>query len=88
MNNLGAAAVGKGIRSMYGKLGQEGFKPGDEFIVAIKEGQKQGAAIILGDQDVDVTLRRMAQALQKKRPQPIAQSRFRIGTIHARNATH
>jgi len=65
LNNLGAAAVGKGIRGMYSKLGSEGFNPGEEFMVAIKEGQKQGATIVLGDQDVDVTLRRMAQALQK-----------------------
>lgn len=65
LNNLGAAAVGRGIRGMYSKLGSEGFNPGEEFIVAIKEGQRQGAAIVLGDQDVDVTLRRMAQAIQK-----------------------
>lgn len=65
LNSLGAAAVGKAIRGMYSKLGSEGFNPGEEFIVAIKEGQKQGSAIVLGDQDVDVTLKRMAQAIQK-----------------------
>lgn len=65
LNNLGAAAVGKGIRGLYSKLGSEGFNPGEEFVVAIKEGQKQGSAIVLGDQDVDVTLRRMSQAFQQ-----------------------
>ena len=65
LQGLGAAVVGKGIRSMYSKLGAEGFNPGEEFVVAIREGQKFGAAIVLGDQDVDVTLRRMAQAFQQ-----------------------
>ena len=63
--NLGAKAVGSGIRGLYSKLGNEGFNPGEEFVVAIREGQKQGAAVVLGDQDVDVTLRQMAKALQQ-----------------------
>ncbi|CAB9526870.1 TraB family [Seminavis robusta] len=65
LSNLGAAAVGKGIKSMYAKLGDEGFQPGEEFIVAIKEGQKIGSAVVLGDQDVDVTLRRMSEAIRQ-----------------------
>ena len=65
LQNLGGAAVGQGIRGLYSKLGSEGFNPGEEFVVAIREGQKQGAAIVLGDQDVDVTLRRMATAFQQ-----------------------
>lgn len=28
----------------------QGFKPGQEFIVAVQEGQKIGADIVLGDQ--------------------------------------
>lgn len=63
--NLGAKAVGSGIRGLYSKLGNEGFNPGEEFVVAIREGQKQGAAVVLGDQDVDVTLRQMAKALRQ-----------------------
>jgi len=65
LQGLGGAVVGKGIRSLYSKLGSEGFNPGEEFMVAIQEGQKQGAAVVLGDQDVDITLRRMAQAFQQ-----------------------
>ena len=65
LQGLGAAAVGKGIKSLYRKLGDEGFNPGEEFVAAIREGQKQGAAVVLGDQDVDVTLRRMSQAFQQ-----------------------
>jgi TraB/PrgY/gumN family len=65
LGGLGAAVVGKGIKSMYQKLGNEGFQPGEEFIVAIKEGQKLGSTVVLGDQDVDVTLRRLAQAIRE-----------------------
>jgi pheromone shutdown protein TraB len=65
LSGLGAAVVGKGIKSMYQKLGNEGFQPGEEFIIAIKEGQKIGSAVVLGDQDVDVTLRRLAQAIRE-----------------------
>ena len=63
--NLGAAAVGNGIRSMYSKLGSQGFNPGEEFVTAIREGQKLDAAIVLGDQDVDLTLRRLSVAFQQ-----------------------
>jgi pheromone shutdown protein TraB len=36
---------------------------GEEFVLAVQEGQKIGSAIILGDQDVELTLRRLVQAL-------------------------
>jgi uncharacterized protein YbaP (TraB family) len=61
--DAGAAAVGGAIRNMYKNLDQAGFNPGDEFVTAIREGQKLGADIVLGDQDVQVTLRRLTQAL-------------------------
>jgi pheromone shutdown protein TraB len=48
---------------MYRSLNQAGFNPGEEFAAAIREGQRQGAAIVLGDQDVEYTLRRLTQAL-------------------------
>lgn len=62
---LGAAAVGTAIKGMYGKMSQEGFNPGEEFAVAMREGQAVGATIVLGDRDVDVTLQRLSQALRK-----------------------
>lgn len=65
IQNLGAAAVGNGIRGLYSKLGSQGFNPGEEFVTAIREGQKLGAAVVLGDQDVDLTLRRLSQAFQQ-----------------------
>jgi pheromone shutdown protein TraB len=61
---LGAAAVGKAIQGMYKNLNQAGFNPGEEFVEAVREGRRIGADIVLGDRDVQVTLRRLVQALQ------------------------
>jgi hypothetical protein len=61
--NMGAAAVGNAIRSMYKNLDDAGFKPGDEFAMAIEAGRDINADIVLGDQDVQLTLRRLTQAL-------------------------
>lgn len=60
---FGANIIGKALRGMYKNLDQAGFKPGEEFIMAVKEGQAIGADIVLGDRDVEVTLRRLTQAL-------------------------
>jgi hypothetical protein len=61
--NFGASKLGGAIQGMYKNLDQQGFKPGEEFVLAVQEGQKIGSAIILGDQDVELTLRRLVQAL-------------------------
>jgi hypothetical protein len=61
----GAAAVGNSIKTMYQRLDQSGFSAGEEFVNAIRQGQKIGAAIVLGDRDVEVTLRRLALALSQ-----------------------
>ncbi|KAL7565736.1 hypothetical protein ACA910_005429 [Epithemia clementina (nom. ined.)] len=63
LQNWGAALVGKAIRGMYQQLGQAGFQPGQEFAVAMQAAQSLGADIILGDQDVKVTLQRLSAAL-------------------------
>ena len=60
-----SAAVGSGIKGMYKKLDSAGFNAGEEFVVAIQEGQKQNADIILGDRDVEVTLRRVTEGLSQ-----------------------
>jgi uncharacterized protein YbaP (TraB family) len=62
---LGSAAVGSAIKGMYSKLGNAGFNPGEEFVVAVREGQNVGAKVILGDRDVDVTLQRLSEALRR-----------------------
>jgi pheromone shutdown protein TraB len=61
--NIAGAAVGKGISSMYSNLSSSGFQPGEEFAEAIRTGREIDATIVLGDQDVQVTLRRLAEAL-------------------------
>ena len=60
---VGSVAVGNAIKGMYSKLNSSGFSAGEEFVVAIREGQKLGSAIVLGDRDVEVTLRRLTEAL-------------------------
>jgi hypothetical protein len=60
-----ANVVGNALRGLYKKLENEGIDAGQEFAAAIKEGLAQGATIVLGDQDVDVTLRRLTRALTR-----------------------
>jgi len=60
---FGAQAVGSALRGMYKNLNKAGFKPGEEFLYAVREGRAIGADIVLGDRDVEVTLRRLTEAL-------------------------
>jgi len=67
-NRLQKAAtdfVGGQIKGLYQQLENEGFSAGEEFVVAVKEGLAINATIVLGDRDVDVTLSRLTQAIQK-----------------------
>jgi hypothetical protein len=59
------ATVGKQLKGMYSRLDAAGFDSGEEFVRAVKEGQKLGADIVLGDRDVEVTLRRVTEGLAK-----------------------
>lgn len=61
--NWAASIVGKSVQGMYSNLSDAGFKPGEEFATAMRAGQEIGASIVLGDQDVQVTLRRLTEAL-------------------------
>lgn len=61
----GQDAVRKSIKGLYGKLEAQGFSAGEEFSIAMKEGLKLNSTIILGDQDVDVTLRRLTEAFTR-----------------------
>ena len=65
MTGVTAAAVGSAIKGMYQKLDSQGFQSGEEFVVAVKEGYNVGAKIILGDRDVEITLRRLSEALRQ-----------------------
>ena len=57
--------VGNSIKGLYSKLESQGFSAGDEFVVAVREGLAVNSKIVLGDQDVEVTLRRLTEALAK-----------------------
>ena len=63
--NVGSKYVGNAVKSMYAKLDSEGFKAGDEFVTSVREGLAIGSTIVLGDRDVEVTLKRLTQALTK-----------------------
>ena len=63
--DAGSKVVGDSVKSMYTKLESEGFKAGDEFATSVREGLAIGATIVLGDRDVEVTLRRLTRALTK-----------------------
>ncbi|KAL7542597.1 hypothetical protein ACHAXR_012237 [Thalassiosira sp. AJA248-18] len=41
----------------------QGITPGEEFITAVEEGVSQGSLIVLGDRRMDITLRRIANAI-------------------------
>ena len=62
---VGAVVVGQVISSLYKGLDKMGFVSGQEFLVAIEEGRRVGADLLLGDQNVQVTLRRLSDALSK-----------------------
>ena len=50
---------------MYSTLDSSGFSSGEEFVVAVNEGNKLNSKIVLGDRDVDVTLERVGKAVKK-----------------------
>ena len=54
--NKASQAVGNSIKGLYSKLESDGFSAGEEFVVAVREGLNIGSKIILGDQDVEVSL--------------------------------
>merc|ERR1711918_291655 len=50
---------------LYQTLDKSGFSSGKEFVVAVEEGRKVDADILLGDRNVQVTLRRLADAMSR-----------------------
>ena len=65
IESAGAQQVGNAMKGMYGKLESEGFKAGDEFARSVREGLTLGSTIVLGDRDVEVTLKRLTRAITK-----------------------
>ena len=50
---------------MYKQLDTLGFQSGQEFSIGFQEAQKLGAVVLLGDRPVQVTLQRLAAAVQQ-----------------------
>ena len=57
--------LGSAIKSLYGQMDRMGFSSGEEFAVAMREARALEVPVLLGDQDVQVTLRRLSEALKK-----------------------
>ncbi len=62
---VGAVVVGQVISGLYKTLDKMGFVSGQEFLVAMEEARAVGATILLGDRNVQVTLRRLSEALSQ-----------------------
>ncbi|CAN0251340.1 unnamed protein product [Pylaiella littoralis] len=69
-----AAALGKAISKMYESMDQKGLASGQEFTIAIREARTCGAKLLLGDRDVQVTLRRLSEALRSIDLQDLTQN--------------
>lgn len=69
VGEAGAQAVGWGLSSLYRSLEGMGFQSGREFVVAVQEAERAGATVLLGDQDAQVTLRRLRDAVVQLSPQ-------------------
>jgi len=59
------ALLGKALGQFYDSVEKLGFTAGGEFKAAVEEAKRCNATVLLGDQDVDVTLQRLAAALSQ-----------------------
>ena len=57
--------LGRAIDLQYDKLAESGFSSGEDILSALKAGKRVGAKLILGDQDVEITLKRLAEAIEQ-----------------------
>jgi pheromone shutdown protein TraB len=57
------STMGKPLSQVFRSLRSVGFTSGSEFKAAIKEAFTLGATIALGDRDIDITLRRLSEAV-------------------------
>jgi pheromone shutdown protein TraB len=78
----GGALMGKVLQSFYKSVESLGFEAGGEFKAAIEEGRAQGAKILLGDRDVDVTLQHLASALESSGPDALERLATRVEQVN------
>lgn len=74
----GGAVMGKVLSGFYKSVENLGFEAGNEFKVAVEEGRAINAKILLGDRDVDITLQRLALALESTKPEALVRLSSRI----------
>lgn len=65
---VSGAVLGRFLSQFYKSFEKLGFQTGAEFKVAVTEGRRQGARILLGDRDVDTTLQRLSAAISGTDP--------------------
>lgn len=75
-----AAAILGGFSGIQTAL--SGFTPGLEFITALKRSESYGCDIVLADQDVDETLRRVGSLPQISLNNFLSNDRFRRWSLH------
>ena len=63
VQSIAGNALKKGLGQFYDSVERLGFSAGKEFIVAVDEAKALNARVLLGDQDVDLTLQNLASAL-------------------------
>lgn len=65
VQSIAGNALKKGLGQFYDSVEKLGFSAGKEFIVAVDEAKTLNARVLLGDQDVDLTLKNLASALAR-----------------------
>ena len=63
VQSIAGNALKKGLGQFYDSVEKLGFTAGKEFIVATEEAKRLNARVLLGDQDVDITLQNLVSAL-------------------------
>jgi pheromone shutdown protein TraB len=58
------------VGGFYQLLKLIGLEPGGEFKVAMEEARAVGARIVYGDQDVELTVKRLSQSMSMQVRQP------------------
>ena len=82
--DAGAAAINKVVsKTQYQNVESMGMREsvGSEFVKAMEQGLEEGATIVLGDRDVDVTIKRMAQAVLSTGPARLRQAQKKMDAV-------
>lgn len=81
ISSLSGAVVGKVLSSFYKSVEKLGFTTGGEFKAGIEEGRKLNSTILLGDRDVDITLKHLAKALSSSDPDAFEKVSLKLAQV-------